>query len=84
MRTISEDDDEDEEDIPKAKSEADAEKLEDAGPSTAQQQNPESRIAEPKAETTELVEYTPDELQEVNKDILNAEITQLEGEPSQH
>lgn len=87
MRTISEDEDEDEdedeEDTPKGKSEVDAEKLEDAGSTAEQQQDSESKIEKAKAETTELVGYTPDELQEVNKDILNAEITQLEGEPSQ-
>ena len=30
----------------------------------------------------ELVEYSPDELSAVDKDMLNAEITQLEGELS--
>lgn len=32
-----------------------------------------------KSEANELVEYSPDELQDVNKDVLNAEITELEG-----
>lgn len=32
-----------------------------------------------KAETFELVEYSPDELATVDKELLNAEITQLEG-----
>lgn len=33
-----------------------------------------------KNEPTELVEYSPDELRAVDKEMLNAEITQLEGE----
>jgi len=32
-----------------------------------------------KNETLELVEYSPDELRSVDKEMLNAEITQLEG-----
>jgi structural maintenance of chromosome 4 len=33
-----------------------------------------------KNDSMELVEYSPDELQSVDKEMLNAEITQLEGE----
>ena len=33
------------------------------------------------ADSMELVEYSPDELQTVDKELLNAEITQLEGAP---
>lgn len=32
-----------------------------------------------KGDSMELVEYSPDELAAVDKDMLNAEITQLEG-----
>ncbi|KAK4685041.1 structural maintenance of chromosome 4, partial [Tremellales sp. Uapishka_1] len=41
---------------------------------------PAPRIRKPKANPNELVEYSPDELQDLNKDFLNAEITQLEEE----
>lgn len=36
----------------------------------------------PSNDSMELVEYSPDELRAVDKEMLNAEITQLEGEPA--
>jgi structural maintenance of chromosome 4 len=65
----SEDDEDEEEEAPveKAEGEEDVEATEK--PVKKRKNN----------DTTELVEYSPDELREVDKEMLNAEITQLEG-----
>jgi structural maintenance of chromosome 4 len=63
--------------------EATTENPEEAEQAAAPEQDTEPKKEKSKIETNELVEYSPDELQEVNKDILNAEITQLEGELQQ-
>lgn len=41
--------------------------------------NEEAPKKKRKAESMEMVEYSPDELQSVDREMLNAEITQLEG-----
>jgi hypothetical protein len=38
-----------------------------------------SKTLSPKEDSFQLVEHSPDELEAVNRDVLNAEITQLEG-----
>jgi structural maintenance of chromosome 4 len=42
----------------------------------------EKAVSKPKQTSNELQEYSDDELDGLNKDLLNAEITQLEGEES--
>lgn len=75
----SEEDEDDDDEDPKQKEEgSDVKPQEDTAVVEGEDGEPIKPKA--KAESTELVEYSPDELQDVNKDILNAEITQLEGE----
>ncbi len=64
------DDDEEEGETPEAEAEAEDD-----------DENPK-RSKKSKANSHELVEYSPDELEDVNKELLNAEITQLEGKSS--
>ncbi|KAJ9102655.1 hypothetical protein QFC19_004764 [Naganishia cerealis] len=80
---IDEEDEEDEDE------EAEIQREKDEIPSHAGNDGTEPALVEEKApsrkenvksEPNELVEYSPDELQDVNKDVLNAEITQLEEE----
>lgn len=80
MRIRSEEDEDDEEEGSKEPAEDTAAKPEEGDSAAAEGEAVELKKVIAKAEPTELVEYSPDELQDVNKDILNAEITQLEGE----
>jgi structural maintenance of chromosome 4 len=80
MRIRSEEDEDDEEEGSKEPAEDTAAKPEEGDSAAAEGEAVEPKKVIAKAEPTELVEYSPDELQGVNKDILNAEITQLEGQ----
>lgn len=77
---FSEDDDDEDEEESKEKAEGPVVKREDGEPAAVEGEDNAPKKVAAKAESTELVEYSPDELQDVNKDILNADITQLEGE----
>ncbi|WWC73446.1 uncharacterized protein I206_107416 [Kwoniella pini CBS 10737] len=82
--------DEEEEDEEEVKNDALAESQEGENTETkegrGEGEEEESETVEKKApkkkkeDTTELVEYSPDELREVDKELLNAEITELEEE----
>jgi structural maintenance of chromosome 4 len=77
-RHSSDDDDDDEDEADEDKSRTGGENAMDVDQDFGAKS---SQSVSVKEDSFQLVEHSPDELEAVNRDVLNAEITQLEGRP---
>ncbi|KAJ9119749.1 hypothetical protein QFC22_003459 [Naganishia vaughanmartiniae] len=79
MEDDEDEDEEEEEEAQKQEAQETPNPENDDTEPTSVEEKAAPKMEKVKSEPNELGEYSPDELQDVNKDVLNAEITQLEG-----